>query len=108
MDFEINEVVLFKGHKAKILGWEERQHKYVIHRFEEEVGWSHSNLVLYDKKGKRVNKYLRDLSHLWYVNEKFIKKLNSEIVDEAKLEKEDTTMEKLILKKLIKMQKNYE
>lgn len=105
MDFEINEIVLFCSFKSRIVGWNNHLEQYIIHRFEEAVGWCQGCLSFYDKKGKQVNKDLTDLTNLWYVHEKSITKLDSEIVDETQLEKEDLTMEKLILKKLIKLQK---
>lgn len=107
MSFEINEIVLFYGHKARILGWNNTLEQYIIHRFEEEKGWEQGGLIFLDKKGKEVNKHLKDLSHLWYALESSIKKLNSEIYTEHILEKEDLSTEKLILRKLLKLEKSW-
>lgn len=105
MDFEINEIVLYCDSEARIIGYRKAHRDFVIHRYEDKNGWNLNSEELYDKTGNRVNKGLKELKHCWYVGPHNLYKLNSEIVEEIQLEQEDLTMEKLILKKLVKLEK---
>jgi len=113
MDFNIGDLVLFeKTYNATVIGFKEKSiramagRKEILINFSEEVGLVGGGGRLgsaYTLDDKKIN--ISDYTKCYWVFSHEIIHLNEKPIEENINIKEDLSMEKLILKKLIKMQK---
>lgn len=110
MEFKLGDIVNFRGYKAQIIGFKPKSMPIVIHRFEEKQGWDGASSFngIFTDKTFEVTTNISSYNHCFYVFENEINFLErqNKIIEEIIPIKEDLSSEKLILKKLIKLQSN--
>lgn len=116
-DFKLGDYVLFRGYKSKIIGFRNSSTPYVIHREEEalkssKIGWNpNRNETVFEDFSftKKINiSHYKNCYYVYGSSLTLIRELEKQADSKIIKQKEDTAIEKLILKKLVKMQKNYE